>query len=1584
MEEDILNSSPEANSSPIGNPPKKKVDILDKLDIKQGAPMTRTTSQGSSDTYGYNTGLGESAYDEGLLPASQIDFQDFNMSLQDYRGKTQPWYDKAAAGIARVGVKALTEIAKMPGFIVGSAMVPFVEEGQGWETAVNNEWIKALNNVNENINSEYLPVYVKKSVAEGNLWANISSIDFWATEGADGIGYIASMFAPGAAFKALGLGNKAMGLTAKGLSLINGEGKMAGAVETLSNLGIKAQHFDVAGTAMANTLFEAGAEAGNAMDIFQAKLDSRLASGEINQSEYDNLLSQKGLLGRDIFVSNMGILLVPNLIQSKMIWGKSLGKQLVRTETPSMLTKIANRGKNVLGATISEGFIEEAGQSTVENMFGDSAQKGKLTDSYTKDFNIGELANSYLDTIASTEGQKAMFLGAFLGGGMSAYYGAKSDKSNRENTNRVLDLADESVTNFNTIIEKDVYKRDENGDIIYNYNNKPQYDPVKVVDVAKALQFTEEQNAVFEMAVANGNTEVVDLLKERAVNQLIAPFTTQGEQGIDALRQHLETISQSPEIQQSDNNNYTKDFINETVKKAEYLQKQYQSYQDFSRDLINLKNDNATVEDLEDYYNHLADVYINKKAQEYTEKSKLSKLRKDKQSLLNELGDTELVENPNFIEGQTEDIYRNKREESDPRLKLINEKIEKAEQNLKDINSFVNEKIWDSKLVNEAFKNKVDQNNEIRAQESQAEEFDLILANIENTTDLNELNKFDTTNPQIAEKVAEKRILLQEIEDELDENVDEENENISDTAEAEIIEDEVIPEPIVQPLPTTDISVDGNANPINDIPVSNNENAPDTNKDLKALQPGAKVISTDRNTGNKLPFVSQEFLDYERTPRDKSKDKIGFGILIPEVENENWNKALEMYNSKDFSDLDFLYKHLPLEVVIPISFYGVSAPLETLTNSVASNIIFAKESLPLRKAIIDALASGSSFEDISSNIIKQFPGELKVQPQIENEDGTRLTPENNVLDLQVFDGMTPEQKLKEFAKRAYYVDYDGQLTSVLNKENKKGDFHKGKGEVFLEINQNNGTPYMLKLNFKRISEEKGDSIYEIIKSLSTITPTVDNLNIQNMTIEDFLAVIEPEERRMFEENLAEEIELINNTYENSIERTINKLLDVLVFQESTNPNTLFQLDRNGNLKLGKLASKTRIKKDELSNPENRMIILDFLKNKRHNVLITKDEKLMFNNPVYLNYLLNNNILSTNAVVNQPTFQGYSNIYLNQNIKVKNQSRNLEQEKTDGIRETMNDIASGIEGMGNNMIQEYVNRINNGEDFNKVTNGLPQSFINAINENIIPKNIINVFNDNNISKIGTIQQYRQYLETIFPESKVKDILYRLTNTNLSEFLPSDETKGIYASSDLREVEQYRGRRSKEDSEIYPILMNVVNPKEYKLRWGSSSTRHTTLDEAISEGFDSLTVIGRDGEKNIEVAVLNSNQVYILGNKNDLDNFKKYLNRTSKSVTLNEDGTNPETVAAFEKLLNEKRKPETKEDIKLEINSFDFMSLSPINRAKFLYSLKSELGITLNDSQNKRIKTDPLSVYNEMLEIVNSKNKNIDEIVKRCGY
>jgi len=91
----------------------------------------------------------------------------------------------------------------------------------------------------------------------------------------------------------------------------------------------------------------------------------------------------------------------------------------------------------------------------------------------------------------------------------------------------------------------------------------------------------------------------------------------------------------------------------------------------------------------------------------------------------------------------------------------------------------------------------------------------------------------------------------------------------------------------------------------------------------------------------------------------------------------------------------------------------------------------------------------------------------------------------------------------------------------------------------------------------------------------------------------------------------------------------------------------------------------------------------------------------------------------------------------------------------------------------------------------------------------------VFNLNpELASIGTAEQYSQYLDTIFPDSKVKDIVYHGSiYDNKQKFEKSTRVSGNYFAVNPNEALQHAQRQlqNKDNAVLYSILLNIKNPK-----------------------------------------------------------------------------------------------------------------------------------------------------------------------------
>ena len=178
----------------------------------------------------------------------------------------------------------------------------------------------------------------------------------------------------------------------------------------------------------------------------------------------------------------------------------------------------------------------------------------------------------------------------------------------------------------------------------------------------------------------------------------------------------------------------------------------------------------------------------------------------------------------------------------------------------------------------------------------------------------------------------------------------------------------------------------------------------------------------------------------------------------------------------------------------------------------------------------------------------------------------------------------------------------------------------------------------------------------------------------------------------------------------------------------------------------------------------------------------------------------------------------------------------------------------------------------------------------------------VFQSNpKLSEIGTIEQYLAYINSIFPNSKIKDVLYRGLNplfetTTLFKEGSNEKGDGIYFTTNKEFALRY-------GNELTTAIVNIENPKttEYdssKLYDRDEATRMEAIDsyqknvgfqkKEDNSGFDGIE--GRDTKgTNDEIAVFDKSQIHLLGTEEDVQGFKDFVESTSTETAPEEFGT-----------------------------------------------------------------------------------------------
>jgi len=549
-------------------------------------------------------------YNEDFIDEDWLSYTDSSINLDELRAQRQSNFSKTMSGLGRVGAKVAAEVAKMPGMVGGLIASPF-SKAPAVETIFNNAWINSIEDANEYVNNEYLPVYIKDSVKNGNIIDNLTSIDFWATEGADGVGYIASMFVPGAVLKGLGAGKVAM----KGLSKASkGMFKTAdSAQDALKAIGATENNLNAFNATIANTFFEAGAEAGGAMDAYEQGQLQKLQSGEITQEQFDKNLETKADIGRNIFWSNVGILVGPNMITNKILYGAKKGKlgiDAFKDEAGKFSINSVKKGvkKKTLDYTgefakgfVREGFWEEAMQSSVEHMFLENANGN----------DIG-LFDSYIHTLTSVEGQKAIALGGLLGGPMNVYGKYSQDKATDAKRKAIAPHMENMIELF-TMSPSQIFDVDQE-------TGKRTIKPKYAIKYGEEIKKVEEIESFYDKIQAykekNGGKlpanikAVADARENKFISAMILPFITEGEQGIQILKKALEA---NEDIQKKvDETNEILD-IKETkgervakiVKQAEQMQDDYSKSSEYLKFFTPVNRKGANQQDLDSFYNQM-------------------------------------------------------------------------------------------------------------------------------------------------------------------------------------------------------------------------------------------------------------------------------------------------------------------------------------------------------------------------------------------------------------------------------------------------------------------------------------------------------------------------------------------------------------------------------------------------------------------------------------------------------------------------------------------------------------------------------------------------------------------------------------------------------------------------------------------------------------------------------------------------------------------------------------------------------------------------------------------------------------------
>lgn len=170
------------------------------------------------------------------------------------------------------------------------------------------------------------------------------------------------------------------------------------------------------------------------------------------------------------------------------------------------------------------------------------------------------------------------------------------------------------------------------------------------------------------------------------------------------------------------------------------------------------------------------------------------------------------------------------------------------------------------------------------------------------------------------------------------------------------------------------------------------------------------------------------------------------------------------------------------------------------------------------------------------------------------------------------------------------------------------------------------------------------------------------------------------------------------------------------------------------------------------------------------------------------------------------------------------------------------------------------------------------------ENFSPEDIHAVFVLHpELASIGNEEEYRKYIETIFPESNYKEIGFKGVSRSFTE-----ENKPSFYTKDIQAAKYYSSLR--EGTEIIGAIFNFKNPLiinaekpapipivTYEGQILGTFNDKDINDKIISAGFDGLVLNRGFGTPlgGWEILSFNNQTRYILGSGKDISNFKEFI-------------------------------------------------------------------------------------------------------------
>ncbi len=553
------------------------------------------------------------------------------------QAEAQSWGSKAGRGLVRFGGEFLLNVIETPGVVGGALAAGATMDSK---KMTHNFWVNWVEGAKDEL-VKANEIYSTEEYKNKGVFGKMSSVDFWATEGASGAAFFTSALVPGLAVGKAAKAASLAKLMAKGSKGTRQAVKTAEkALKKLDDVKLGAKEIDAgveagakldsaltnAATTMTNTTFESGIEARGVAESYMRELDDSFNSGEIGLEQYNNLKQEAGIAARDTFFANYALLVVPNGINTRMLNGargsnkllKNIGITSEKTNSGAHMYKAFDKtlakeaakegleqgskhaaikgmidGLKTAGKiaspvgfaknTFREGIVEEMGQMAIEETFGVDKLNADIQgiERNVKDVAF-DFARAYSHVIQSDEGWTAALLSGILSGPMSVYSNYKTNKNKAESNEKTLGLI-QSAMNMHTVLNNGFIKKDDNGNVVIE-NGEVVWLADKVADLANVVASVEQTEILARNLENEGRAGEAAMIRSQLEASALFPFIATGNEGKEAYRAAMQDNEALAE--EVDRINKDPNLPNTTVQKElEYkmgmfdrVQEEYASY----------------------------------------------------------------------------------------------------------------------------------------------------------------------------------------------------------------------------------------------------------------------------------------------------------------------------------------------------------------------------------------------------------------------------------------------------------------------------------------------------------------------------------------------------------------------------------------------------------------------------------------------------------------------------------------------------------------------------------------------------------------------------------------------------------------------------------------------------------------------------------------------------------------------------------------------------------------------------------------------------------------------------------------------